>query len=372
MRFTINKEALVRGLNLVAKAVPQKAELPILANFKLELNEKGLEITGSDNNITISTVVPFMIDEKEIIRNSQEGSTVVGAKILLDVTRVLEDEYCTFELIDSTMLKIKDSKSNYELKSIRAEEYPDIDLSVNGASLTIAGKDIQSIVESTAFAASIKETRPILTAVNLEAGDFKLSSTATDTARLARKSIEINSDVHFVANIAAKKLLDIVRSFNPDDEITISVSESKAVFAFGNSVISTRLISGDYPNTKNIFPKNFSYYLEVNAAEFIKAMEKTSILSSEYEGVVKLIMDQDAVQLISRSSAVGSANANLQVFQFSGEHLEISFKASFVAEAIKACKSEDVTIALVGEGKPFVVKNIKDESIEMLLTPLRS
>lgn len=372
MRFTIDKETLMKGLTLVSKAIPQKAELPILANFKLALTEKGLEITGSDNNITICTIIPFMIGEKEIIRNSQEGSTLVAAKILLEVVRHLEDETCNFELIDSSILKIEDSKSNFKLNSIRADEYPDIDLSVSGASLTIPTKDIQAIVESTAFAASIKETRPILTAVSLEAGDFKLSATATDTARLARKTIEIESEAKFVANIAAKKLLDIVRSFEGENEVTMAVSESKAVFAFGNSVISTRLISGDYPNTKNIFPTQFNYFLEVNAQEFLKAMERVSLLSTEYEGVVKLIMDEDEIEMVSRSSMVGSANEKLSVFQFSGEHLEISFKASFVAEAIRACKCEDVTIAFVGEMKPFVVKNVKDASVEMLLTPLRS
>ncbi|MBP5694412.1 MAG: DNA polymerase III subunit beta, partial [Bacilli bacterium] len=213
-------------------------------------------------------------------------------------------------------MKIEDSKSNFKLNSIRAEEYPDIDLSVSGASLTLPGKDIQTLVESTAFAASIKETRPILTAVSLEAGDFKLTATATDTARLARKHIDIESDVRFVANIAAKKLLDIVRSFEEGDEVTIAVNDKKAVFAFGNSVISTRLTSGDYPNTKNIFPKVFNYHLEVNAQDFLKAMERVSLLSTEYEGVVKLIMDQDEVEMISRSSMVGSANEKLKVFQF--------------------------------------------------------
>lgn len=372
MRFTIDKEALMRGLTLVSKAIPQKAELPILANFKLALTEKGLEITGSDNNMTILTIVPFMIGEKEIIRNSQPGETLVAAKILIEVVRHLDEENCTFELIDNTILKIEDSKSNFKLNSIRAEEYPQIDLSVSGHTLEVSAKDIQTLVESTAFAASIKETRPILTAVSLEAGDGKLSTTATDTARLARKTIEIESDAKFVANIPAKKLTDIVRSIDSAESVTIAISDKKATFAFGNSVISTRLTNGDYPNTKNIVPTKFNYYLEVNSQEFLKAMERVSLLSQEYEGVVKLIMDEDEVEMISRSSLVGSANEKLSVFQYSGEHLEISFRASFVADAIRACKSEDVTIAFVGEMKPFIVKNNKDASIEMLLTPLRS
>lgn len=372
MRFTIDKEALMKGLTLVSKAIPPKAEYPILANFKLALTEKGLEITGSDGNMTILTIVPFMIGEKEIIRNSQPGEALVAAKILIEVVRHLEEEMATFELVDSSILKIEDSKSNFKLNSIRGEEYPTVDLSVSGPTLECSAKDIQTLVESTAFAASNKETRPILTAVSLEARDNLLSATATDTARLARKTIDIESDIKFVANIPAKKLIDIVRSFEGDEQVTIAVSDKKATFAFGNSVISTRLTNGDYPNTKNIIPTKFNYFLEVNSQEFLKAMERVSLLSTEYEGVVKLVMDEDEVEMISRSSMVGSANEKLSVFQFSGEHLEISFRASFVADAIRACKSEDVTIAFVGEMKPFVVKNNKDASIEMLLTPLRA
>lgn len=372
MRFTINKNELLKGLSLVSKAIPQKAELPILANVKLALTEKGLEITGTDNNMTIQTTVPFMIGDQEVIRNYQEGETLIASKIVTEVVRHMEDEYVTFELIDNTILKIEDTKSNFKLNSINAEEYPQIDLSMSGATLEVKASDLLALVDSTAFAASIKETRPILTAVNMELSNGVLSATATDTARLARKKINVDSDAHFVANIPAKKLIDIVRSFEDVENVNIAVSDKKAVFAFANTVISTRLTNGDYPNTKNIIPTSFSYFLEVNAQEFLKAMERVSLLSAEYEGVVKMIMDQDEVEMISRSTLVGSANEKLQVFQFSGEHLEISFRAAFVADAIRACKSEDVTIAFIGEMKPFVVKNNKDESIDMLVTPLRA
>ena len=372
MRFTIDREQLLKGLSLVAKAVPPKAELPILQNIKLSLTEKGLEILGSDNNITIRTIVPYMIGEKEIIKNYQEGETLIGAKILLDVIRHLEDEYVTIELIDSSILRIEDNKANFKLNSIRAEEYPQIDLSASGAVLEAKAKDLIALVDSTVFAASTKETRPILTAINLEAHDNLLTATATDTARLARKSVEIESDVKFVANIPAKKMIDIVRSFEDAEMIEIAISDKKAIFSFGQTTISTRLTNGEYPNTKNIVPVNFNYFLEVNSSEFLKAMERVSLLSAEHDGVVKLIMTEDEVEIISRSSLVGSANEKLNVFQFTGERLEISFRSSFVADAIKACKSEDVTISFIGEMKPFVVKNSKDDTIDMLVTPLRS
>lgn len=372
MRFTINKEQFLKGLGMVSKAVPQKVELPILANIKIELSKKGLELTGSDNNMTIRTIVPYMIDDKEIIRNYKEGAVLIGNKIFLEIIRHLEGEEVTVELIDGSMLRVDDGKSNYNLNCIDADEYPEIDLSKSGAIFDVKVSDMVSLVDQTAFAASTKETRPILTTVNLDAHEHVLTATATDTARLARKKIEIEHDVRFSANIPAKKLQDIVRSFEGADIVTIAISDKKALFSFNNTVISTRLTNGDYPNTKNIVPKAFNYYLEVNAREFLSAMERVSLLSAEHDGVVRILMSDEGVELNSRSSTVGAAKEKLSVYRFEGDRFEISFRAMFVADAIKAIKSEDVTLAFIGEMKPFVVKNPKDDTVDMLVTPLRA
>ena len=372
MRFIVDKEELIKGLTMVSKAVPQKVELPILANIKLELTNKGLEIVGSDNNLTIKTVVPYMIGDREIIREGRPGAALIGLKIFAEVIRHLEGADVSIELIDNSILRVDDGHSNYKLNSVSAEEYPEIDLDILGAFFEVKAKDFIGLVEQTAFAASMKETRPILTTVNLECANRQLTATATDTARLARKTIEIENDVRFTANIPAKKLLDIVHSFEGDTMVSVSVSDKKALFKFDNTVISTRLTNGDYPNTKNIVPKTFNYYLEVNSRELLGAMERVSLLSADRDGVIKLLMSEDGIEVISRSSMVGSANEKINTYQFNGERFEISFRASFVADAIKAVKCEDVEIAFIGEMKPFVVKNPKDDTIDMLITPLRS
>lgn len=368
MRFTANREYLLKALMMVSKAVPQKAELPILQNVKISLNERGLEFVGSDNNITIRTSVPYMVNDVELIKNAKPGETLVQCKLLLEIIRHSESEFIDFELIDNSILKIAYGDTVNKPNTIRVEEYPEIDFNSNGASFDIKTTDISRLVEQTAFAASTKETRPILTAVNLEAHEGLLTATATDTARLARKTIDIECASSFNANIPAKKLLDIVHSFEGEEFVSIAISDKKALFSFGNTIISTRLINGDYPNTKNIVPRTFNYHLEVNSREFLSAMERVSL----FGGIIKLIMTEDEVELISRSSIVGSADVKLSTFQFSGERLEISFNSIFVADAIKAVASEDVTISFIGEMKPFVVKNVKDDSVDMLVTPLRS
>lgn len=368
MRFTIKREALLKGLSMVSKAIPQKAELPILQNVKMSLTERGLELLGSDNNVTILTIIPFMVDDKEIITNYKFGETLVQCKLLVEIIRHSDADTVDFELVDNSILKISYSGTTNKPNTIRAEEYPDIDLSTDGASFDVKTVEFLKLVEQTAFAASTKENRPNLTAVNLCSTEGKLVGTATDTARLARKTIDIDCQSSFSVNVPARKLLDIVHSFENEEYVNICVSDKKIIFSFGSTVISARLINGDYPNTKNIVPKIFNYYLETNSHEFLGAMDKLSC----YNSPIKLVMTEDQVEMISRSSEFGSGNVKLSTFQYSGERLEISFNATFVSDAIKALNCEDVTIQFVGEMKPFVVKNINDDSIDMLVTPLRS
>ena len=315
-----------------------------------------------------------MNGEEKIISDVEYGATLISCKYLLDIVRKVEGEKISLEVIDDTIVKISDNRSNFKLNSIRAEEYPDIDLSDEGMKLTLKKEELQSLVNQTAFAASTKEQRPILTAVNLQADNNRLIATATDSARLARKEIQIEEGYSFTANIPAKVLMDVSKLIEAEnsEKVSLVISDTKSLFEFANTLVSTRLISGDYPNTKNIVPKSFNFFLEANAQELISAMDRVSLLLSEKDNVVKLTMTRDGVEVSTKSSQVGSATEKITVCQFDGERMEVSFNATYVMDAIKACGSEDVTLAFLGEMKPFIIRNDQDESQIQLVTPMRT
>ncbi|MFA5421367.1 MAG: DNA polymerase III subunit beta [Bacilli bacterium] len=372
MRLTINREQLLKGLTIAAKAIGSKVPVPLLMNLKLVLNEKGLTIIGGNNELTINTLVPNMIGEREIIRNAKYGATLVASKIITEIARRMEGEELAIEVVDETIVKIDDGKSSFKLNSIRADEYPEVDLEPTGVVFELPCQDFAKLVDQTAFAASNKEQRPILTAVNLEASSGKLIATATDSARLARKEISVDDVVSFSSNVPARTLVEITKMFESAHKVTLAVSDKKILFSFDNTLVSSRLINGEYPNTKNIIPKTFNYFLEVNSQELISAMERASLLSVERENVVKLSMTEDALEVASKSAQVGSANEKISTFQFSGDRLEMSFNSEYVIAAIRAVKAEDVTVAFIGEMKPFVIKNSKDDSVVQLVTPVRT
>ena len=372
MRFTIKREEFLKGLTVASRAVASKVAVPVLANLKIELNENGLFILGSNYDLTIRTFIPYKQDEFEIIRNYKEGATLINSKIITEIARKMGCEEITLDIIDSTIATISGGGSEYKLNCVKPEEYPDLDLESSGTKLTLTKTQFDTIVSQTSFAASTKEQRPILTAMNLEAAEGVLTVTATDSARLARKEIAIAHGVEFVANVPAKMMVEVDHLLEGVDSVDIAFSDKKALFSFGRTVIATRLIAGDYPNTKGILPRITNFLLEVNANDLMKAIERANILSIDRENVVDLTMDESGVQISAKSSQVGSAVEKIELYKFEGQSLKISFNSEFVLAAIRALGSEDVTFLFVGEMKPFVIKNAVDESVIQIVTPVRT
>ena len=373
MRFIIKRDELLKAINIANRAVNSKSSaVPVLANLKFDLDERGLSITGSNYELTIKTTIPYERDGEEVIRNYQEGSTLVNSKIISDMARKIDTEEISFEVIDSTIAVITAGKIKYNLNCIKADEYPDVDLEPTGVQINLTHIEFSSLVSQTAFAASLKEQRPILTAINLEANDGVLTATATDSARLARKQLPISTDLQFSANVPAKMMVEIDHLLEGADSLKVSLSEKKALFSFANTVISTRLIAGEYPNTKNIVPRVTNYSLQVNASDLLKAIDRVNILSIDRENVVDFYLDEDQIEISAKSTQVGSASEKIENFKFEGSNLQISFNSEFVSSAIKALNSEDVTFLFVGEMKPFVIKNPEDESTIQIVTPVRT
>ncbi len=372
MRFKINREHFLKGLNIASKAIGLKSPIPALSQMKLSLDNKGLDLIASNNEIAIKTKIPFMIESQSIITDYEFGGALINSRIIIEIARKLEGGTVSLEVVDDTIIEIGDGKSAFKLNSMKVEEYPELDLEADGVVIELPSKTFVKMIEQTAFAASTKEQRPILMAVNLEAFDSKLIATATDSARLARKETPLDKFVKFNANVPARVLSEVAHLIEKETEILISISDKKVLFSFDNTLVTSRLIGGEYPNTHNIIPKTFNFFLQVNSREIVAAMERVSLLSIERENVVKLARSEEGVEVSSKSAQVGSASEQITVFSYTGDPFEVSFNSEYVMAAIRAAQCEDITIAFLGEMKPFVVRNDKDDSQVQLVTPVRT
>ena len=191
MKLTIKKDILLEGLNKVSKAISTKNLIPVLSGIKFELKKNKLTLTASDNDITIQTVINSLKDDD--FKVEKEGSIIVQGKYMLDIVRKLPDKYINIEVIDELKVLIYTENSEFNLNGINEEEYPNINLEESKKKIVINNKVFKEIVNQTAFASSNEETKPVLTGINFNIVGDILECNSTDSYRLARKVVNLDT-----------------------------------------------------------------------------------------------------------------------------------------------------------------------------------
>ena len=366
MNFKIKRLELLNALTKVSRAVSIKSPLPVLTGIKFDLKEDELILTGSDSDITIQTSIQDHIDIIE------PGSVVLSSKYILEIIKKIDSEDVHIFIVDGTLTRIEGANSRFDLNGTSYIDYPRIDLNKTGVNLQMKSIDLKEAIEQTSFATSEKETRPVLTGVNFKAKDHVLECIATDSYRLAKRILNIDSDISFNIIIPKKSLIEISRIIEKDELIDLYVSDRKVLFVFDHVLIQTRLIDGTFPDTSRLIPDSFDYSMSIDSTSLLNSIDRASLLTNEQTNIVKLTMNQDTVILSSFSQEIGSVEENLSRAFYKGEPLKISFSARYLTDAIKSINGQKVRVFFTGEMKPFIIKDFEREDIIQLVLPVRT
>ena len=372
MRFIISRNVLEDSLNIVSKAVTNKTPIAVLTGIKFDLDERGLTLTGSDTDLSISTFIPVENNSKQNITVFSTGSCVLNARYVTEIVKKIDSDRIEIELIDSTLVKITDQKSNFSLNSINVADFPFIDFNFDNNVIVMKGDLLKQVIAQTIFATSIKETRPILTGINFKIDGNTLEAVATDTYRLAKKKVILGDSAYVNVTIPNKSLSEVSKIIVGNEEVTIDFFEKKVLFKVGNTIISTRVINGVYPDTSRLIPENFDYKLTTLTNDLVSAVDRASLLSTDGNNIVKLSMNNERIELSSRSQEIGSVVEKISNYEYQGTKLDISFSAQYIEEAIKAIGSSEVELSFTSEMKPFIIKNKEDNSVVQLVLPVRT
>ena len=366
MNFKIKRLELLNALTKVSRAVSIKSPLPVLTGIKFDLKEDELILTGSDSDITIQTSIQDHIDIIE------PGSVVLSSKYILEIIKKIDSEDVHIFIVDGTLTRIEGANSRFDLNGTSYIDYPRIDLNKTGVNLQMKSIDLKEAIEQTSFATSEKETRPVLTGVNFKAKDHVLECIATDSYRLAKRILNIDSDISFNIIIPKKSLIEISRIIEKDELIDLYVSDRKVLFVFDHVLIQTRLIDGTFPDTSRLIPDSFDYSMSIDSTSLLNSIDRASLLTNEQTNIVKLTMNQDTVILSSFSQEIGSVEENLSRAFYKGEPLKISFSARYLTDAIKSINGQKVRVLFTGEMKPFIIQDFEREDIIQLVLPVRT
>ena len=371
MKFTIEKNIILEGLNNVIRAISTKNVIPVLNGIKFELKSEGLYLTASDSELTIKV----LIEAKDIKEIDSLGGIIIQSKYILDIVRKMPSDTINFKVIDGLKIKIYTDYNQYNLNCLDINDYPDVKLEESKEPITIAGDIFKTIINQTVFAISNQELKPILTGVNFKFTRDVLETVATDSYRLAKKNIKLSSNIEKETEIVipGKNIMELERIITDESDIEIHIFNNKALFKYKNINFQTNLLSGTYPNTSNLIPSEFAYIIKVNKKEFNDAIDRAALLTQgKDKNIVKMSLENTKMIINSYVSEIGKVEEQLTIETNNKEKLEISFSSKYILEAIKTLAEEEILLLLNSDVKPLIVKSLTDESLIQLILPIKT
>lgn len=376
INFSINKAFFLQALNATKRAISSKNAIPVLSTIKIDVKNNSITLTGSNGQISIENTIPSSNENAGLLITSQ-GAILLEASFFINIVSSLPEVSLDFKEIDHHQVVLTSGKSEITLKGKDVEQYPRLQELATDSPLILKTKDLKEIIAETAFAASLQESRPILTGVHMvlsNHSDFK--AVATDSHRMSqRKLILENAANDFDIVVPSKSLREFSAVFTDDiEKVEVFFSDSQMLFRSDYISFYTRLLEGNYPDTDRLLTSNFETEVIFNTNSLRHAMERAFLISNATQnGTVKLEILSGSVTAHVNSPEVGKVNEELDTVSQSGSELTISFNPTYLIEALKALKSETVVIRFISPVRPFTLTPGEEaENFIQLITPVRT
>lgn len=372
MKFQIKQKILLEHLNNVIRGISNKNLIPILNCIKFELNDDGLYLISTDNELAIKDLIP-----KEQIENIDiKGEILISGRYIYDIVRKLSNDIINIEEVIDSQVLITTENSSFKLNCNNVSEFPEIDLDFTNSPILIDNTVFKTTINQTIFATSTQESRPILTGINLRINENIMEVTATDSYRLSKKRIILDNKVSENVDIIIpnKNLNEITKMLTDEDQkIELHIFSNKVIFKIKNLIIMTRLINGNYPDTNKLIPDNFDLKIKVNLENFFNAIDRASLLTNaEEKNIIKLETKKDIMIISSNIPEIGNVEEKISIKKNNSSEIKISFSSKYMMEAIKTFDSEEIELSFNGEIKPIIINYVDNEDLTQLILPIRT
>lgn len=367
MTFSSNKRVLYEGLQSVSRAVAGRTTLPILSNVLLEVQDNQLHLVATDLEMSMECRLP--------IQDAEAGAVTVPARVLSEVVGSLPDANVHLSTDERHVLTLTCEKSRYSIHGLPADEFPQPPQVGGEISFEVGQVNLGRIIRRTAFAASLDETRAVLTGMLLSWDGQLLKVVATDTHRLAIDSLAVEGkvDKQVEVIVPARALRELERNLSSADEearLRVQIGENQIQFGFGEFSLVSRLIDGQFPNYERVIPQSIEAELSLDREELLSALRRAAIVARAEANKV-IFRAQDSVLTVEAESAdVGRAHEELAA-EYTGEPIEIAFNADYLTAALSEADSERVTIGLGGPLNPGLLRFAGDEDYFYVVMPMQ-
>ena len=365
MKFTCSKETLSEAISICSHAVSAKASTPILEGLLIRVETGEVTMTGFNYKTGIQRT--FAADRTE------DGEVVLNARILGDIVRKMPAADITVYVDEKLMATIRCGSSEFNIVAGDSKEFPEMPFVGRENGVNIPNNLLKDMIGGTIFAVCENENKPIITGSLFEVEGKQLRMVSVDGYRLAVRTETIESlsgeNCKFV--VPGQTLRDISRILPDDDTLCVIYPQRKhALFVFENTVVTTRLLEGEFLNYKAAIPEDQPVNIVLEKSELVFAVERVSLIISErLKNPVRCNFDAETLQL-SCITAVGRSYDELRIPDC-GAQVEIGFNNRYLLDALRACPDDKFVLGLKSSLSPCTIRPVEGNRFTYLVLPVR-
>jgi len=371
MRVTCVQENLNKALLGSSRIISLKSSLPILDNVLLSTDQGRLKISATDLELGINYWIGAKIEE--------DGSVAIPSRLITDFVSNIKEEKISIASSGADV-SIEGEKYNAVIKGIGVEDFPTIPNISKEHVFSISSKTLADAIPQIVLAAAIDNTRPVLSGVLFKFEKNNLKLAATDSYRLAEKTLKISKGTKTVDSfiVPARTILEVGKLIKDAAEKTdVCFDGNQVLFNFGSIHLISRLIDGQYPNYEQIIPSDFESKITVEKNEFHNICKVASLFARESANSIKLSVKpnkskegQGVLSITGQGAQIGESVSKIPV-KMDGKEIEISFNAKYILDVLPNIGEKNVEIKFGGKINPGIIKGEGKDDYVYVIMPLR-
>jgi DNA polymerase-3 subunit beta len=350
MKFRAERGEFADAAAWALRTVGARATLPALSGVRLEVSGDRLVLSSTDLEMASELSIP--------VQAESDGVALVPGRLLGDVVRSLPNAAVSAEAARER-LHLACGRAQFDLRLMPAEDFPSLpEPGPDAVTAVMKAEEFARTVAQVARAASADDARPVLTGVQLEATTQGLTASATDSYRLAVRTVPWDQGTERTVLVPRRALEEARRSAELlGSEVRLLLEAGQVTFAFGDRRLTSRLIEGKFPDVRQLIPAGSERRLLVDRAELMEVAKRVAVVGDANTTAtpVTLHLTADSVRVTAGSGDVGQAEESMPG-QLEGEPLQIAFNPRYLTDGLDAAGSERVVLEFRDELKPAVLR----------------
>ena len=361
MKFQCNREEFTEGINIAMRAILGKTTMPTLECFLIEAKGDHIKLTSNDMQLGIETIIDADVKE--------EGIVLMNAKTLSDYIRHMPEEDIEFESDENNTIMIFSGSTRFENMGLSDEDYPRLPEIKAENTITLSQFVLKEMIRQTIFSVSTKENNKVLTGELFEVNGDELRIASLDLIRVSIRKIKLEKSYDPIKVVIPGKTLNElgkILSQEENDMIDISFAKNHVKFEFGDTMIVSRLIEGNFFNIEQMLKNNYETKVKINKNSLLGCVERASLLIKETDkNPVVFNIQGDEIKMEIKSSH-SSMNEDLSV-EKEGKDLRIGINPRFINDVLKVVDDEDINLYFFNANSPCFIKNEEETYIYLIL-----